>query len=145
MPGSQHENDAKLKSVVVFQTLHQTRNNNNISTSVEKTESNEKSDAYTSNENGTAFQLNGYIINEVQKVIENCELKENLALFLWLNVRKLFKIDWSVRVSGREQVIMLGKCVSGQGSNDDVSTSNENLAQVREISFLIKFAWKKTQ
>lgn len=35
-------------------------------------------------------------------------------------------------------VIMLGKCVSGQGSNDDISTIYENLAQVRAIfSFVI--------
>lgn len=40
-------------------------------------------------------------------------------------------IGWSV------ETIMLGKCVSGQGSCDDVSSTYENLAQVRIFRFIL--------
>lgn len=53
-------------------------------------------------------------------------------LHFCLATSKTVRIDWSARAVSK-WVIMLGKCVSGQGSNDDISTIYENLAQVRAI------------
>lgn len=49
---------------------------------------------------------------------------------LKLPVDIIFRENWINRLKCRK-AIMLGKCVSGQGSSDDVSTTYESLAQVR--------------
>lgn len=54
-------------------------------------------------------------INEVQKVIVIVILRVNYFAF---------------HFEHRFVKIMLGKCVSGQGSSDDITFDHENLAQV---------------
>lgn len=47
------------------------------------------------------------------------------------------KNEFIERVFTVNIIIMLGKCVSAQGSNDDVSFNHENLPQVRSSIFFI--------
>lgn len=106
----------------------------------ERTHTHQKIECFKATRVCYHFRLRAYSMR-CKKWLKNYALTASGGRLFTLLFENPIQIDWSVWCHC-VRAIMLGKCVSGQGSNDDVSTIYENLAQVRASFHLSQFARK---